>query len=242
VKLTGKLPPKAGRRVVLQRYRSGLWISLAAKKSTRLGKFTFTTAVPARTGTTKYRVYAPRKHAAGKMRRAVVTPARAVRVVASSTTPPPAPPTGTPPAPGTALTPFPVGTTFTLGDWNLSLGTTDTDAWPDIALANLFNLPPLPGWSYVTVPVAYTNAGQTAKTPSSDVVIDFLGSDHAVYDDLGTQTCGVVANAVGNINDLYPGGSATGTQCAVVPTSSVEGGLWRIRTGDLATERFVPIR
>ena len=246
VRLAGKLPPLAARRVVLQRYRTGLWVSLAAKKSTRLGRFAFTTTVPATAGTARYRVYAPRKRVAGKMRRAVATPTRSVRVVAGPATTPTPPPTATPPAPpttGTALAPFPVGTTFTLGDWNVRLGTTDTDAWPEIASASLLNLPPLPGWSYVTVPVTFTNAAQTAKTPATDVVIEFLGSDHVVYNNnLGAQTCGLVMNAVSTITALTSGGSATGTQCAVVPTSSIEGGLWRLHTSDLSTERFALMR
>ena len=233
VKVAGKLPPRAARPVVLQRYTAGSWARLASKKSTRSGTFAFSTRVPSKPGTVaQYRVYAPRARVAGKFARASVTPVRSVRVLAPTA----------PPAPGTRLNPYPSGTSFGLGSWNFRLATSDTDAWPEIAATNMFNDPPRAGWSYITVPVTFTYLGSGSERPWLSTTIDFLGSDNVVYNDFSDQSCGVVPNDVTDINDLYPGGSATGNECAVVPTSAVEGGKWRVRTDFTDAERFVAIR
>ena len=148
-----------------------------------------------------------------------------------------------PPAPGSRSNPYQVGSTFGLGDWNLQFGTADTDAWPEIAAQNSFNDPPLPGWSYVTVPVTFTRLGTTSAPPWVDTTVDFLGSNNVIYNEWSDQSCGVLPNDATSINDLYPGGTAAGNDCAVVPTSAIEGGMWRVRSSSAyGIERFVAIR
>ncbi|WP_426241992.1 hypothetical protein [Nocardioides sp. LHG3406-4] len=153
----------------------------------------------------------------------VTTPTRRVGIRIPAVQPPP--------ALGTRENPFPIATGFTQGDWGLVLSPTDTDAWPEIRTANMFNEAPLNGWAYVTVPVTFTYRGATQEAPWLDVDIDFLGSDGVIYDRMsGDQWCGVIPNSSDDIDDLYPGASATGNECAVVPTSAIVGGLWRIST------------
>lgn len=247
VKLTGKLPV-ARRLVALQRSTGGAWVKIASIRSSTLGKFSFTTRVPSKVGTkAKYRAYGPQARVSGKMQRAVVTPVRTVTVVALPVATPPPPPA--PPAPpaapalGSRTNPYPMGYNFALGDWSFRTGTSDTDAWPEIALENMFNDAPLPGWSYVMVPVTFTYVGATSARPWLATDVDFLGSNNVVYNGFSDQSCGVIPNDADNISDLYPGGAATGNECAVVPTSVIEGGKWRIRTDSAyGIERFVAIR
>ena len=106
----------------------------------------------------------------------------------------------------------------------------------------MFNEAPLPGWIYVMVPVTFMYVGATSSTPWLGVDVDFLGSDNVIFDAMsGDQWCGAVPNAASAINELYPGGTATGNTCAVVPTPSIAGGKWRLRTGYATAERFVDI-
>lgn len=87
VRLSGELPPRASRRVILQRLDGKRWTNLAAKKSTRTGAFRFRSPSVSRVGASKsYRVLAPAAIVKGKRRGAVMTPTRVVRTVA-----PPAP-------------------------------------------------------------------------------------------------------------------------------------------------------
>jgi hypothetical protein len=137
-----------------------------------------------------------------------------------------------------------VGYNFALGTWNFRLGTADTDAWPEIQAVDVSNLEPLPGWSYVMVPVTYTYLGGTSARPWVDTTVDFLGSNNVIYDEWSTvENCQLFANDTFDIADLYPGGAAAGNNCAVVPTSAVEGGMWRVRSLSApGIERFVAIR
>jgi hypothetical protein len=124
----------------------------------------------------------------------------------------------------------------------MSLAAADTDAWPEISAENMFNDAPEPGWSFVTVPVTYTNIGTTAEQPWWETDVDFVGSNGVVYDNgSGDQYCGVVPDQAMDIDDMYPGATATGNECVVVPTAYVAGGLWRVRGSYSATPVFVRI-
>lgn len=146
---------------------------------------------------------------------------------------------------GSRTNPVPVGTPFVSGAWAFVVEPTDTDAWPEIQSTNMFNDPPLPGYSYVTVAASVTYQGAKTGIPWLNTRAEFLGSDGLVYNDLsGGQWCGVVPQSMSDVNDMYPGASARGNYCAVVPTGAIIGGLWRIKgdNDDYSTSREVFVR
>lgn len=224
--VNGKLPTRGRRPVAFQVRESG-WKTLAKGRTTAKGAFGFSVTSNV-SGTYTYRVSAARAHGL----KAVVTRTTTVRFV-----PRPAPA----PALGSRQNPYAAGTSFALGPWSFSLGYTNTDAWGEIAAENMYNSPPEPGWSYVMVPVTYTYEGSGSEEPYFDTGVEYVGSDGIAYSDWqGDQMCGVLPDDASDIGDMYAGASATGNICAVVPTSAIAGGSWRVTDNeDYGAERFV---
>jgi hypothetical protein len=195
----------------------GKWKSISGAKRSKY-------SVTARSGIsgTKYRV----KIANGKKFRysRVVT----LSVIRRSSTPTP------PPNPlGSRTNPMPVFGAFSSGAWTFALEPTDTNAWPRIRATNMFNDPPAPGYSYVMVAATATYRGSRTGAPWLNTNADFLGSNGRIYDSTSDgQYCGVLPESMGDVRDLYPGASARGNYCAVVPTSVIAGGLWRVNGDD----------
>lgn len=81
VTVAGKLPTRGVHRVVLQRKRGKSWSSIAARKSTRSGAFSFRTRLPGTGSAATYRVTAPgvRDPRSGRTR-TLVTAKRSVEV------------------------------------------------------------------------------------------------------------------------------------------------------------------
>ena len=260
VVFTGKLATRLKRSVQLQRKVGSRWTVVARASSTRRGAVTLTVQGPTTSGKHLFRLDAPAVTMQGKRLAATRTPTASISVVAATPAPTPTPtptptpsptptptpaptPTPTPaptPIPGSRPNPFAIGTSFISGDWTFSLAATDTDAWPEIMAENMFNDPPPAGWSYITTPVTVTYRGAGSEKPWLETYVQFVGTNGVVYTDYSsTSTCGVVPNENDDLPEMYAGGSATGNACAVVPTSYIAGGLWRVRGSYSATPVFV---
>jgi plastocyanin len=142
-------------------------------------------------------------------------------------------PQPTPPAPvdplGSRTNPVPVWTPFNSGAWSFTLEPTDVDAWPEIRSTNMYNDPPLPGYAYVMTTATVTYHGKSSGTPWLNTTAEFLGSNGRVYTVTSdNQWCGVTPRSMSDVDDMYPGASARGTYCAVVPVTAIAGGLWRV--------------
>lgn len=210
-KLSGRVThsPK-GTPVRIERRTTGAWTLVKTAKTTNsTGAYAWTAAKLPGAGTFSFRARVLKTST-----RAAAT--SAIRSVKASY------------APGTLQNPYAVGQAFSLGNWRFQVAATDTDAWPEIAAENQFNEAPTPGWSYVTAPVTFTRLGPDYGNPFWETDWTFVGSDLHAYSDGGD--CGVVPNDYMDTGDIYQGGSATGTVCAVVPTSAISGGRWRVTT------------
>ncbi len=110
VKVTGKLPPKAKRKVVLQDKSGGTWKTVASKKTSKKGKFSFSYK-PTTAGTHVLRVKAPKAKIDGTTYPAVTTKTKTLTVTTSTPSPTPTPtptPSGSPSqTPTTSPTPTP---------------------------------------------------------------------------------------------------------------------------------------
>lgn len=138
---------------------------------------------------------------------------------------------------GSRTNPVPVGAAFTSGVWQFVLEPTDTDAWPEISSTNMFDDPPPPGHSYVTVAASVSYRGKATGSPWLNTSAEFLGSNGVVYDaSSDDQWCGAVPQTMSDVDDMSPGSSARGRYCAVVPTSVIGGGLWLVSGDDDADE------
>lgn len=234
ITFSGELPTKVRRPIVLQRKTASGWSRVKAGKTSRKGKIAIAALASSVAGKYSYRVAAPREVIGRKTFKALKTPAAPLTVVVLSPAPPPAPtlsaPTPpVPPAPGSRENPLAVNTPFQSAWWRFNIGSADFDAWPEIAAENMFNDPPAPGWSYVTVPVTYTYLGADTGHPFWDTDLEFVGNDGLVYDEgVADQYCGVVPNQTSDMADMFAGATATGNECVPVPAHAIAGGHWRV--------------
>jgi hypothetical protein len=223
-----QFPTKLRRPVVLERRARSGWVKVTTGRTNRRGVASIAVRAPSKAGAYKYRVTATRTRVNGRVLRTLTTPVARLKVTA--------------PPDGTVRHPFEIGTEIVNGSWRFALDKTDTNAWQWLQYGDPANgrpppAPPFPGWSYITVPVTFTNLAGGPRPPMTTTDIDFLGSDGVVYDDLsGGQSCSPVPGGVANLILLGPDLPVTAIECAVVPTAVIAGGLWRVNGGDIDTE------
>jgi hypothetical protein len=233
VTVSGRVGPATKRKVSIQRSVGPRWLAVGSMKSAKTGAFSLRVPVGSVSGTVRFRSYVPKSKVGRASYGAAYSKTVKVTVVAKTIAPPP------PPPPGSLQAPYAVGQSFTLGGWNLTVQAADTDAWPEIRAENMFNDAPLAGWSYVMVPIRFSNVGTTAKNPFWDIDVDYLGNDQVIYDVLsGGQFCGVIPSGWSELNDVYPGGTVAANACVVVPTTAIAGGKWRVSTHDASYQKL----
>jgi hypothetical protein len=125
------------------------------------------------------------------------------------------------PQPGAATTPSrvsptPVGKATDVGEgWTLTVSGPAADITDAVAAENEFNDPPPSGFRFIGVDVVYAYGGAGAGSP-------FEVSTKAVDNSnlsLSNQ-CGVVPGEIDISNDIFSGGSVSGTVCFVAPAGS----------------------
>lgn len=219
----------ARQRIVLQAKNGRRWTQVDAKRLPKKGaakRVTFLT----RAATAKTVVVRAVLLKKGRVKGATSRPISITAVR-------PAPVPGANPA-----SPLRAGQTFTSGTWALTFGATDQDAWPEIAAAEPFATPPAPGWSIVMVPVTMTRLSGAPTRPWLDIDLRFLGGDQIAYSySEGENDCYLIPDDAWDIGDMYPTATATGNFCAVVPTSAVAAGRWRVATDWSDSYRYIAL-
>ncbi|KQO63756.1 hypothetical protein [Curtobacterium sp. Leaf261] len=136
---------------------------------------------------------------------------------------------------GTRENPFPANSAAkysTDSVWTFTLKSSTTDGSAAVAAANEFNEAPAAGMNYVLATVG-VNADSTMPSSGADPVASFavayVGSDGNTYANDGT--CGVLPDKpLYEIGTMYANASQDATACAVVPSSAVAGGSWRVQS------------
>lgn len=126
---------------------------------------------------------------------------------------------------GTRDNPYPIGTTVSNDDWQVTLGT-PADGWKKIKAENSFNSKPEKGKAYYLVPVTAKYLGDKTGTAWLDISVAFVGSDSVTYKDRCTA---VFPKDLMDVAELYKGGVAKGNACLVVP-EGVDG-VWSVELG-----------
>jgi hypothetical protein len=214
----------AGRKVAVQVAQGSSWKTLATKAATAKGAYSIVLKAPSSPGNVRVRAYVAGK---GKLR-AAASAVKVLKVVKAG-------------GPGSSDAPYGVGQSFSNGSWSFSFGRTDTNAWASTLQADEDNDAPAAGWSYVIVPVTFTNNSATADEPYWPNEIDLLGNDDEYYSDTtdDDQSCGTVPNDWADAPALAPGASLTANVCAVVPTAALTGALWSVENDDADDEALV---
>jgi hypothetical protein len=127
---------------------------------------------------------------------------------------------------GTRGDPVPVGTSGTVGDWEVTFAPTNTDATQEIMAANQFNDPPGEGRVFIMAEVTVTYTGNDSGTPWLDLAFDFVDSAGNTSGTGEEDYCGVIPNDLFDVGEMFPDASGSGNVCAVVASDQVDGGVW----------------
>lgn len=126
--------------------------------------------------------------------------------------------------PGSRENPYAVGQTVGNNNWQVTIGA-PREAAAEVASENQFNEVPDPGLEFWIVPVTAVYTGDDTGDPTFEIGVKFVGSDNRTYDD----SCGVIPDSLGDVGELYSGGTAQGNKCVTVPAGA--DGLWAVTTG-----------
>lgn len=139
----------------------------------------------------------------------------------TTTTTRPATTTTTVPEVGTRENPYAPGTPLVTTDGvKVSVTSVNLDATGAVMAENQFNDPPPDGERYILVSLNVMNGSDEPITPWIKVDVSAIGSANRVHDDCYA----VEPDALSDAPELYPGGSASGNVCLVVPSNEVDDG------------------
>jgi len=132
---------------------------------------------------------------------------------------------------GTRENPLPIGTTITIGpaaapEWEVTVGPVILDATAEVLAANQFNDEPEEGFQYALINLDVTYIGESTGTPWLDLSVSYVGADSVTY--LSSDTYAVAPDSLNDINELFPGGSASGKKAIAIPTAGAADGTWRV--------------
>ena len=131
------------------------------------------------------------------------------------------------PALGTRENPAPAGSTVMLSDnsgevYEITFGAATLDAGSVIAAENMFNEPADAGFQYLLVPLTFTYVGTETGTPWLDVQFAFVSAAGTTHD--SSSSFVVAPQPLTDINELYPGATATANLVLMVPSADIEKG------------------
>src|SRR5690606_13060051 len=122
--------------------------------------------------------------------------------------------------------PVPAGDTFTVRDWDVEMAPSESGSKvvDQVLAENMYNDGPPDGETFVMVEVTTTYRGSGSRSPWSALSFKFLGGDGVAYDDW--WGCGVIPDSLSDVGEMFPGASASGNVCAVVPEEALDGAVW----------------
>lgn len=139
----------------------------------------------------------------------------------------------TAPASGTRDHPVAIGSTISNDDWTVVVNSYNADGNAIVSGANMFNQPPAAGSHYEIVNYTVTYKGVDSSY-ANFVQVDLVTTDGTVLD--GTEALVSLQDGF-TLDELYAGGSATGSKGFLVPDGAT--GVLRVKPGILADPVFV---
>ena len=136
---------------------------------------------------------------------------------------------------GTRANPFPLGTTISNAEWEVTVNSVDLEAAKKVAAESEFNDEPDEGYTYALVNLTVAYVGEHSGSPSS-VRVNYVTGSGNVIDDW--EKFVRVPDEL-NTNELYPGATTTGNIHFHVPLD--DDGVLRVAPGLFADEVFFVI-
>ena len=133
----------------------------------------------------------------------------------------PTPPIPDPDGPiGSRGNPHPLGTTVTVGDWDISVTGVVEDAADAVLAENQFNDPPADGRQFVMIGIEAIYTGTESDTLGFSVAINTVGPLAVSY--TGEDTCGVLPGELDSYAEVFPSGRLSGNLCWSVRSDEVD--------------------
>ena len=121
---------------------------------------------------------------------------------------------------GTRGNPAPIGTTASIGDFDVTIVGVDRDATARILEENMFNDDPREGHAFVMWEVEAIYTGTESGDPAWDLSWKIVGSEGNSFDD----SCGVTPDNLRDVGETFSGGTAKGNVCVSAQVSQLDGG------------------
>ena len=137
---------------------------------------------------------------------------------------------------GTRDAPYPIGTTLSTDEWDVTINSFIPDATEAVLAENQFNDEPAEGTQYALVNATLTYKGKDSST-SMMVNIGYVTATGEVVKGYDAMVVG--PDEIG-INELYAGGSVTGNEVLQIPISA--DGLIRVTPGMFSDDVFVALK
>lgn len=126
---------------------------------------------------------------------------------------------------GTRSNPLPVGQTARVGDWEITVTGSNTDAADEVEAENEFNEPPAEGRQFVLVGLRATYVGDDSGSFIGDLIYQYVGAGGNTFGGGATEDyCGVIPNDIEQTGETFPGATVEGNLCFSVPVDQIEGG------------------
>jgi hypothetical protein len=115
---------------------------------------------------------------------------------------------------GSQEAPLPPGTPVTIGNWEVTVLSSTTDATEAVLAANSFNEAPAGDYLFTMVRVATTYLGEGSESPLFGLTFGAIGDSGVVYG--FEDDCGVTPDGLPSLTEVFPGGSVAGNLCWAV--------------------------
>ncbi len=143
------------------------------------------------------------------------------------------------PGEGTRTNPLPIGSTFSQGDWEVTVNDVNLDATDEVMAENMFNEEPAEGDVYILVNVTVKYLGNDSEGAYPYVDVSYVtagGNTRESYD-----TFAVAPDPLSDANTLYHGAEESGNVVLAAPNDSVEEGTLAISAGFFGDKVFFAV-
>jgi len=123
---------------------------------------------------------------------------------------------------GNSAPSVPIGTSSSVGIWDITVVSVTPDGTDAVMSANEFNDPPGEGEQFFMANLGATFTGDESSTFWIDMSLKALGESNVAYEAF-EASCGVIPDDINDAGETFPGGAVSGNVC------------WRIRSDDAAS-------
>lgn len=141
---------------------------------------------------------------------------------------------------GTRDNPYPIGSTISEDDWDLTVNSVTLDANEAVASGNTFNDPPADGHQYIMVNITVTYTGDDADGSIPLNTIEYVTADGNTINSYDSMA--IPPEQFDSMSTLYNGASTTGNIAFAVPSDTAGEGTLAVRASMFGDKVFVAVQ